>query len=181
WEEYVKRGQADAIDTNSATLLAAAIISNTLNFRASITTDRDREAFLELSARAKLSESFSADYFRACETSVVANISSALKNDTKICDFPNLGASLVIGQCELWESKDFIRAHCDTISKTLAMTPNWILTAPSISEGINHLYTTDVKMKNWFTEAVGVSWKGDFGTTNRLYLRKEMVPALQKL
>lgn len=181
WEEYKKRGLANAIGANSATLLAAAIVSNTLNFKASMTNKRDREAFIELSTRAKLTETFSADYFRACEASVVADISSALKNDTKVCDFPNLGASLVIGQCELWKSKDFIREHRNTISEALAMTPNWILTSPSISEGINHLYTTNVKMKDWFTQAISANWDGDFGTTDRLYLRKEIIPALQKL
>lgn len=49
WEEFVKRNFEIQITKNSATLLAAAIVSNTLNFNASMTSERDRQAFQELS------------------------------------------------------------------------------------------------------------------------------------
>lgn len=181
WEEFVKRNFEIQITKNSATLLAAAIVSNTLNFNASMTSERDRQAFQELSKQADLSNDFVANYFHSCEATLFGDISSALKNDTMIVDFPNFGVPLVIGQCELWESRKFIRKNQETIQSALDMAPHWILTAPSISEGINHLYATNDQIKTWFTQAIGVTWDGDFGITDRLYLRKEIVPAHRKL
>ncbi len=181
WEEILKRGFANQISKQSATLLAAAIVSNTLNFNASMTSERDRLVFQELSKRADLSNDFVANYFHNCEATLLGDIPSALKSDTKIVDFPNFGVPLVIGQCELWESGKFIRKNQKTIQSALDMAPHWILTAPSILEGINYLYATNDQIKTWFTQAIGVTWDGDFGITDRLYLRKEIVPALGKL
>ena len=181
WEEYKKRDHGQNIGPASATLLAAAIASNSLNFKAFVTRERDRVAFDELTTKAGLPENFIATYFRSCEETILSDIASALKNDTKIRDFPNLRVPLVIGQCELWESRDFIRKNKEVIAQALSMVPHWILTAPSISEGINHLYTTNEEMKKWLTQAVGVAWDGDFGTTDRLYMRKEIAPALQAI
>ena len=181
WEEFIKRNLDQRISLNSATLLAAAIVSNTLNFKAFVTNERDHKAFQELVKHADLPPDFIASYFRSCETTLLSDIASALKNDTKIRDFANFGVPLVIGQCELWESGKFIRENKQAIENALSMVPHWILTAPSISEGLNHLYATNQEMKDWFTKAVQVKWDGDFGTTSRLYMRKEIVPALIKL
>ena len=56
WEEYKKRGFADKISQVSAKLLYAAIVSNTLNFKATITSPRDVEAFQELSVKSGISK-----------------------------------------------------------------------------------------------------------------------------
>jgi len=48
WEEYKKRGYAEKISKVSANLLTIAILSNTLNFGASVTDQRDVVAFEDL-------------------------------------------------------------------------------------------------------------------------------------
>ncbi len=182
WEEFVQRGATERISVSSATLLAAAIISNSLNFHASMTSVRDREAFIAITKQAQLPQSFTADYFRACEQDALKNVTSTIVNDTKIQSFPNLGIDLVIGQCELWDSSMFVREQLATIENVLKpLGQHWIFTSPSISEGKNYLYTKNADLKKWFTEAIGVVWNDDIGTTDRLYLRKEILPALQKL
>lgn len=181
WEEFVKREARAKISHNSATLLAAAILSNTLNFKASMTSERDRSAYEELAEAAKLPSSFAADYFRSCEAETLKDIGEALKNDTKIQELTNLDVTLAISQCELWDSAEFIRQNAKLIEKILGTEPHWILTSPSISEGINHLYATDQKTKELFTRAVGVQWSGDFGRTSRLWMRKEILSELRKL
>lgn len=181
WEVFVARGQAKNISMDSATLLAAAIVSNTLNFNASMTNERDRQAYSELSQIAKLPSNFIANYFLACEAGTLKDIAAAIKNDTKIQVLDNLGVTLTIGQLELWDSASFIRSNESIIRKTFGLEPYWMLTSPSISEGLNRLYTTNAKVKDWLTKAINASWDGDFGSTKRLYLRKEIIPALKKL
>src|SRR3989344_4504224 len=44
WEEYVKRKKSNEISEMSGNLLSTAIISNTLNFNAMVTTDRDKKS-----------------------------------------------------------------------------------------------------------------------------------------
>ena len=48
WEEFKKRNPEKKISSLSANLLYTAINSNTLNFRSSVTTERDKKAFEEI-------------------------------------------------------------------------------------------------------------------------------------
>lgn len=54
WEEYKKRGFENSISHESATLLAYAIISNTVHFLFDMTSERDKIALKELRCKSNL-------------------------------------------------------------------------------------------------------------------------------
>jgi len=56
----------------------------------------------------------------------------------------------IIGQLELWDSKAIVLKYQKEIEEALLSfgRPNWFLTAPSISEGKNYLFTRNLKMKD---------------------------------
>jgi manganese-dependent inorganic pyrophosphatase len=53
------------ISKESAILLCGAIVSNTLNFKGGVTTERDREAFEYLNKIAQLPSNFSKELFKS--------------------------------------------------------------------------------------------------------------------
>jgi inorganic pyrophosphatase/exopolyphosphatase len=176
WEEFKKRGFAEKISETSARLLLTAIISNTLNFGAQITNQRDITAYGELRNYANLPDDWSSTYFSDQEKAVHTNVKEAIEGDTKVLTVPTLPFPLVIGQMELWDSGAFLMGHLDEIKEVLAGFghEHWILTLPSIGEKKNYLYTENSEMQEVFSKIIGAKFENNIGTTDKLWLRKEI-------
>jgi inorganic pyrophosphatase/exopolyphosphatase len=172
WEEY-KEEFANSISKLSANLLYTAIISNTLNFKASITNERDVIAFKELQKYTNLPTDWIETYFIDQEKAVLENPQKEIKLDTHVEKFPNTEEKLIIGQIELWDSRKFINNHKKDIKEALASfgCNDWFLTSPSINEGINYIYSESERARSLLKEKLGGHFKKS-GVTNKLYLRK---------
>ena len=164
----------------AANLLYTAIISNTLNFQASVTTKRDKQAFEELKGFIDLPETWVAQYYQDQEVSVYTNPEQAVVNDTKIQIIK--GLKCAVGQIELWNSEDFIKEHQNEIESTLRAfdTELWFFTSPSIGEGRNYIFTKSETIKNLFRSVMSIDFFGtDIGVTKKLWLRKEILRMIQ--
>jgi hypothetical protein len=53
------------------------------------------------------------------------------------------------------------------------------MTAPSISEGKNYLFTKSKDIKEVLENKIGAEFEGDIGVTGKLWLRKEILRELQ--
>ncbi|OGM24308.1 hypothetical protein A2715_00520 [Candidatus Woesebacteria bacterium RIFCSPHIGHO2_01_FULL_39_32] len=175
WEEFKKNNKETNISEISANLLYTAIISNTLNFQASVTTNRDKKAYKEIFRYTKLPHNWTKTYFMYQDKETDENIKSAIINDTKNID-------PIIGQLELWDSKTIILRHLKEIEEALLGfgRPNWFLTAPSISEGKNYLFTKNPYVKRLLEKTISAKFDGDIGETKKLWLRKEILKELQE-
>ncbi|KKQ41915.1 MAG: Inorganic pyrophosphatase/exopolyphosphatase [Microgenomates group bacterium GW2011_GWC1_37_8] len=173
WEEFVARSNPLKISELSANLLSTAIISNTLNFQASVTTQRDKDSFKEMAKFTNLPRNWAETYYSEQDKEVEGDIKSAILNDTK-------NIEPIIVQLELWDSKKIIFKHLKDIEETLAVfgTNNWFLTSPSINEGRNYLYTKNPKVKKLLEKIINAKFDGDIGTTEKLWLRKEILKKL---
>ncbi len=176
WEEFKKRKLSKKISVVSANLLYTAIISNTLNFQASITTSRDHNSFKEISKHRKLPQNWVEIYFKDQDEETDKNIESAIKNDMK-------NTKPFIAQLELWDSKKIISKHMAKIIEIMQSydSIDWFLTAPSISEGINYLLTLDDNKKKLLEKTLDAKFDGDIGTTQKLWLRKEILKKFQEM
>ena len=176
WEQFKKRNQSEKISTLSANLLCYAIVSNTLNFKAFVTDERDRAAFKEILQYAKLPTNWIESYFKEQEKLVFLNPEKEIINDTQVEKFPKSEEKLIIGQIELWDSRKFIDEHKIDIRKALESfgAQNWFLTSPSISEGKNYIYTESKKVQNLLTKYLDLEFNDNLATTRKLYLRKEI-------
>jgi len=176
WEEFKLRGFAKEISQTSARLITAAIISNTLNFNSSVTNKRDIKAFQDLREIADLPKLWVENYFEDQEKAMFKNPKKEIINDTHIEKFPNSEDMLIIGQVELWDSREFIKKYTDDIKEALGSlgSNDWFLTSPSISEGKNYIYTVSKRVKDLLTKKIKATFRGDVGTTNKLLLRKEI-------
>lgn len=175
WEEYKKIGLENKISETSANLLYTAIISNTLNFRASVTSSRDNKAFKEITRYNKLPQNWNEIFFKDQDAETDNNIESAVRNDLK-------NSKPFIAQLELWDAKKIIEKHKNTIIEIMKTydPSDWFLTAPSIFEGKNYLLTLDENKKKLLEKAIDAKFEGDIGTTNKLWLRKEIIREFNK-
>lgn len=182
WEEFKKRSKKK-ISTVSANLLYTAIVSNTLNFNASVTHKRDINAFKDLEKLVNLPNYWIEKYFKDQEAEVFSNPAEEIKNDTKIETIANINKIFIIGQLELWNSSVFIKKHLSEVNKALESfnNPEWFITSPSISEGKNYIYTKSKYLKEMLAKTINAEFDGDLGTTKKLWLRKEIVRELQGL
>lgn len=182
WEAWKKRGQSENITQKSAQLLAVAILSNTLNFGAHITHERDHVAYTELQAIAPLTDEWIAQYFTEQETSVMRDIRQSIINDTKVLHIPGVPFTLTIGQLELWDGSMFLKNNGETIESALASFghDHWIMSIPSLSEKKNHFYAKNEALKTLFSQGLSITFDSDFATAPRLWLRKEIIKQLSK-
>jgi inorganic pyrophosphatase/exopolyphosphatase len=179
WEEFKRRQPDKKISPICANLISTAIFSNTLNFQASVTTERDRTAFRELKSYINLPENWFEQYYQEIESEIYRNPAKSILNDTKTIEIK--GVKYTVGQIELWKSRNFIVRYFKEIVNTLAGfgNPNWFFTSPSISEGKTYIYTKDEAVKRRLKEILDLTFEGNFGTTNKLWLRKEILKKLQ--
>ena len=52
--------------------------------------------------------------------------------------------------------------------------PDWFLSAPSISEKKNYMYTESDKVKELLPKIMNITFNGNIGVTDNLWLRKEV-------
>lgn len=183
WEEYKKRGYADKISQTDARLLYAAIISNTLNFKAKITSPRDVTAFKELSPLVDLPKTWIEKYFIDQEDIIYKNPREAIINDIKIIEFPNLKMKITIGQMELWDAKKFVTDYRHLIKEVLDEFDHnqWFFNSPCISKGKNYVYSENEDVRKILEKNFGIKFMDGIGETKELILRKEIVRDLQSL
>jgi inorganic pyrophosphatase/exopolyphosphatase len=181
WEEFERRNKGK-ISKTSANLLYTAIISNTLNLNAQITHKRDIVALNKLKKLTSLPKNWTEKYFTDQDKSVYENPIEEIINDTHTENIPQFRGNIIIGQLELWNSKKFIKKHTPEIERALKSfgKPVWFMTSPSISEGINYIYTKNGEIKKLLTKSIGAKFKGNLGTTKTLWLRKEILKKLNE-
>lgn len=178
WEEFKQADLEDQIDTVSANLLYTAILSNTLNLQAQITSSRDKQAVDELIQYTNLPKDWRRIYFDEVSQGIMVDPVGSMTNDTKILDIN--GAQYTIIQLELWDSRKFIESNYDTIIKVIndSKITNTFLTSPSISQGFNYLVATRESLKDKLKSSIEVEWNGNIGKTKKLWLRKEIMRLL---
>ncbi len=175
FEEYEKAHLVEKISPLSANLLYAAIVSNTLLFKATVTDKRDIVAFDKLKKYIDLPNNWIEMYFREQGEFAMNHPYKAVKEDT-ITITTGLPYDLTIGQLELWDSREFISKNIDEAVRALRDidTLHWFLTSPSISEGINYIYAQDSDVKKLLENILSVQFVDNQAVTSKLIMRKEI-------
>lgn len=177
YESWLKTGLLDQMSEVSARLLISGILDNTLNFKASVTTKRDHEAYEALLVIANLPNDWAARYFQECEASIFSNVTDALINDTKTMTFKNLDAPCIaFGQLVIWDVSRAINEYRNVIEETMgSMSEDWFINAVSISDGQSFFLASNDTIAKWAAQILDVTFDHGFAPADRLWLRKEIV------
>jgi len=166
----------------SANLLYTAIVTHTLNFKISITKDRDRQAAEELKPLCNLPDSWIPQYYREIEQDIYRDPVFAIANDTKIAYLG--GQSMAVCSTEMWLPEMFIKENINIIRSALRQfeTELWLYSSPCVSKGFNYLLTDSQTVKEWLKMYIGATFdkNSDLGTTSKLWLRKEILRELER-
>lgn len=140
YRKYKETGLLEKMTSLSAELLAVAILSNTLNFRARITTQEDKGAYAHLKTLFGASDDFEERYLSDVQVGIERDIMRALEYDGK-----SLDPSLFIGQIEVWDGEDFYRRFEGDIHAFLQKKENTatFMNVIGLRDGQNHIVFRD--------------------------------------
>ncbi len=184
WEALDSRLRSEVTALN-ANLLLAAIISNTLNLQANVTTDRDRQALEEVSKLADSPPGWIESYYREISEEVEGDFVDAVRRDRKRVTIH--GEDFVIGQIELWDAAGLLQreellAEIRTgLGVTSGSAERWILSVPSIRHGHNYLFSSEEWIQGAFRKLFNAEFNGSgVGKTPGLLMRKELLKEIRK-
>lgn len=176
YEKWLAAGLVNSMSETSARLLISGILDNTLNFKATVTTSRDKAAYEDLLSVAHLPKDWTAQYFSECQASILEDIEHALTLDTKIMKFSNIRADAVaFGQLVIWNGKQAISEHRESLEATMtARSGNWFVNLVSIDEGRSYFICSNEIVQEWAETVLDVHFTDNIAQANRLWLRKEI-------
>lgn len=178
FEQWEKARLLNKMSQLSINLLYTAIISNSLNLQATITTDKDRKAAKYLKEKISLGLDWVAQYYKEIEVKVMKEPVVAINNDTysiKVAD-----TTWAIGQLELWKSYEFLVKNKEDLLRSLSLHKIKLgfITCPSISEGCNHILALNNASEEFLADLLGLNFKDSLAKTKKLFLRKELIKML---
>jgi inorganic pyrophosphatase/exopolyphosphatase len=176
YERWKKTGLLEKMTESSARVLTCGILDNTLNFGATVTTERDREAYDYLTQRAGLSDDWAAQYFSDCEASIIKDIAQAVRNDTKVLTFKTFPRPVAIGQLVVWDGRAVIDQYLDNMIRELSLLePDWFMNLISLSDRRSYIITKNTAVKSWLKDLLKLDFTGAFAASSRPWLRKEII------
>lgn len=169
----------------SATLLYGAIISNTLNFKGSITTDRDRKAATWLNQVVKLPEDFWLELFIAKSDLIGKKLGERIKSD--FAWFVIGGKKVGIAQIEMIGAKKLLDERGDEIVKKLekikkAMNLDIIFQNTIELEDMKTFFVaSDPETQKLLTKVFDVQFVGIIAERPDALMRKQIVSLLKEI
>ncbi|MDQ7814352.1 MAG: DHH family phosphoesterase [Patescibacteria group bacterium] len=171
------------ISRESAELVCAAIISNTLNFKGNVTTERDKTAFARLNGTARLPDGFWKELFAAKSDLSGSKLIERLEGDFAWFE---MGAKKVgIAQLEIIGAKKLINERYEEILQSLEKIKTDInldfifLNLIELENARNYFVTHEEGTKMLLEKVLSVRFAGNVAERPDVIMRKQIVPLLK--
>lgn len=145
-ERYQESGLLNKMKKEIALLLMAAILDNTLNFTAKITSERDKEAYKLLQNISK-EYNYTEKYFLECQKCIEADLKTSINNDIKI-EYVNDIIPDVFGQLTIWDSKKILDNKSEIYSIMNSYGDKWIINIISLKDNSSFIFCSDFIVKS---------------------------------
>lgn len=172
-ELYEKENLMQEIDKELAILLMAAILDNTLNLKAKITTQRDILAYQKLEKIAN-EKNYSEKYFKECQLKIEQDLKAAIENDTKIENINYLLPS-VFGQLVIWDKESIIRNREIIYNVLNSVGDKWMMNLICLKEGKSYIIAKDIEVQRNLEKLFNKKFKTDLMELDDAWLRKEIM------
>jgi len=171
------------ISKESATLLYSAIISNTLNFKGTVTTERDKKAAEWLNKVAKLPESFWKEMFTAKSDLSGNKLAERIEGD--FAWFAMGNKKVGIAQIEMIGAKNLLDTRNEEVIQTLNkikkdMNLDYIFqNTIELENARNFFVAGDLETQKLLEKVLGVKFVNEIAEKPNLIMRKQIVPLLK--
>lgn len=171
------------ISKESAILLCGGILSNTLNFKAGVTTERDKTAFERLNNTAQLALDFWKDLFLAKSDLTGGKLSERIIGD--FAWFEMGDKKIGIAQIEMIGAKKLVEERGDEILKILEEIRqekglDFIFQSTlELEEDKNFFVCENTEIKELLEKVLGMEFNGNVAVREGLIMRKQIVPLLK--
>jgi manganese-dependent inorganic pyrophosphatase len=172
------------ISKESAILLLGAIISNTLNFKGTVTTDRDKKAAEYLNKVAKLEDNFWKELFTAKSDLSGPKLAERIRGD--FARFVMGKKKVGIAQIEIIGAEKLVKDRGDEIVMELKkiqaeMGLDLIFqNTIDLAEGKNYFLASDSGAKIVLEKVLGIKFNRNIADRPNLIMRKQIVPLLKE-
>jgi manganese-dependent inorganic pyrophosphatase len=164
----------------SGVLLYGAIISNTLNFKASVTTDRDLKMAEWLKEKFNFSNGFASEMFLAKSDLTRDKLRDRLSGDMAIKE------DLAIGQIEMIGANKLVEGRKPEILKELreiksrSKSSMIFLSIIELEDNFNLFITEDPKVQKMLKEIFRIKFEDNVAKREGLIMRKEIMPKVME-
>ena len=172
------------ISKESAILICGAIISNTLNFRADVTTDRDKRAFEIINKTAQLDEDFSRELFLSKSNLIGSLLEEQIRRN--FAWFVVAERKFSITQIEMIGARKLVKERGSEIIEILEkikkeLNLDFIFqTIIDLEEFKNFFVTKDIEAQNLLEKIFNVKFNGVVAERDNMILRKQIMPLLKE-
>ncbi|HEU0051388.1 MAG TPA: DHHA2 domain-containing protein [Patescibacteria group bacterium] len=175
--------QTIPISKPSSILLVSAIISNTLNFKGSVTTERDRKVSEWLNQTAQLPDGFWKELFTAKSDLSGSKLAERIDGDFAEFSFGN--KRIGIAQLEIIGAEKLIEQRLIEIRKILQKLKQEkhldfvFQNTIDLEKGQNYLIAADDESKDLLEKSLETKFTGNVAKPSVLLMRKQIVPRLK--
>lgn len=173
-ELYEKETLLSKMPKDIAKLLMSAILDNTLNFKAKVTTNRDIIAYEKLKNIINCEGNYAERYFLECQKEIEKNFVKAIENDTKIEKINDI-LPTVFGQLVVWDKRyilDNEKLLYDTLSD---IGSDWMFNLICLKDEKSYIFSKDVEIKKKLEKLLNSTFEGDIMEMQEVWLRKEII------
>lgn len=181
-ERFIKNNIS--ISKESAILLCGAIISNTLNFKGSVTTERDKRAFEHLNKVALLPDNFWQELFVAKSDLSGEKLKKRIEGDFAWFTFAD--KKIGIAQIEIIGADKLIKERGSEIINILEeikleMGLDYIFqNTIELELECNYFISPDIKTQKLLESILDVKFDGFIAKRPNLIMRKQIVPLIKE-
>ena len=180
YREWKKAGLQDKISRNTARLLIAAIVDNTLYLTSSNTTQEDRITFDELCDKANVNDRWCVAYFSEVQESIEADLRNALFYDIKSMQATSILPSKIAQLC-IWNSERIFNRLSEIRTWFGKSTETWMINIIDIQKKCSFFICDDKSIQSNLESIFGITFFDGVAKLQTTLLRKEIIKIVKEV
>lgn len=173
-ELYEKDRMIEKMSKDIAYLLMAAILDNTLNFKAKVTTDRDKSAYKKLEMIVDNKENYAEKYFLECQLNIQKDLKTAIENDTKIEEI-NILLPKIFAQLTVWDKKNILDNKSKIYNTLENIGTDWMMNLICLKDGKSYIIASNSEVQRKLENLFNSTFQNDILMLDSVWLRKEII------
>jgi inorganic pyrophosphatase/exopolyphosphatase len=171
------------LPTESAILLYGGIISNTINFKNKLTSNRDKRTATWLTTKFNVPADFTDKMFKAKSTFKDKTIYQIV--DEQLAVFKFHRARIAIAQIEIIEAEKFVTKNLDDILKAMRRlgskyeVHHIFIKVIDVMQGRNIFIAEELETQKLLVKNFQLEFEANIAHTHHVLVRKEIVPVLK--